>query len=152
MPDRTFSRRETLSVLLLPLAGRQLMVPDVAVAELIGYRPGDTSGRAAPWELGDIPWRGRQLPLVSFEAACGQPLPRGERVRVAVMHGMDERLPFFALLIQGIPRPLKVDSQLSYVDVPLAPLELAAVLVGQDAVRVPDLDGLATLILSARPG
>lgn len=152
MPDRTFSRRETLSVLLLPLAGRQLVVPDVAVAEIIGYRPGDTAGRAAPWELGDIPWRGRQLPLVSFEAACGQPLPRGERVRVAVMHGMDERLPFFALLMQGIPRPLKVDSQLSYVDVPLAPLELAAVLVGQDAVRVPDLDGLATLILSARPG
>ncbi|WP_426151594.1 chemotaxis protein CheW [Pseudomonas sp. DC3000-4b1] len=152
MPDRIFSRRETLNVLLLPLAGRQLMVPDVAVAELIGYRPRDAAGQAAPWDLGDIPWRGRQLPLVSFEAACGQPLPRGERVRVAVMHGVGERLPFFALLMQGIPRTLKVDSQLSYVDVPLAPLELAAVLVGQDAVRVPDLDGLATLVLNGRPG
>ncbi|WP_263261339.1 chemotaxis protein CheW [Pseudomonas sp. RIT-PI-S] len=150
MPERAFSRRDTLSALLLPLAERELVVPDVAVAELIGYRQGVLVGATAPWDLGDISWRGRQVPLVSFEAACGQPLPRGERVRIAVMHGIGPRLPFFALLMQGIPRTYRVDSQLSYIDVPLASLELAAVLVGSEVARVPDLDGLAEAILSAR--
>lgn len=150
MPERAFSRRDTLSTLLLPLAERQLIVPDVAVAELIGYRPGVPTGSLAAWDLGDITWRGRPLPLVSFEAACGQPLPSGERVRIAVMHGIGPRLPFFGLLLQGIPRIFKADSQLSYIDVPLASLELAAVLAGNDVARVPDLDTLAEVILRGR--
>lgn len=150
MPERAFSRRDVLSTLLLPLAERQLIVPDVAVAELIGYRPGLPVASPAPWDLGDIAWRGRHLPLVSFEAACGQPVPRGEKVRIAVMHGVGPQLPFFALLMQGIPRTFRADSQLSYIDVPLGSLELAAVLVGNDVARVPDLDGLAEVILRGR--
>lgn len=150
MPERAFSRRDALSTLLLPLADRQLIVPDVAVAELIGYRPGVPAGVAAPWDLGDVPWRGRELPLVSFEAACGQTLPWGERVRIAVMHGIGNALPFYALLMQGIPRTLRVDSQLSYIDVPLASLELAAVVAGNEVARVPDLDGLADIIMRGR--
>jgi chemosensory pili system protein ChpC len=150
MPEPAFSRRDALSALLLPLAERPLVVPDVAVAELIGYRTGVPAGGSVPWDLGDIAWRGRQVPLVSFEGACGQPLPRGERVRIAVMHGIGERLPYFALVIQGIPRTVRLDSQLSYIDVPLASLELAAVVVGSEVARVPDLDGLAEAIMHAR--
>lgn len=150
MPERAFSRRDTLSTLLLPLAERQLIVPDVAVAELIGYRPGMPSGSTQPWDLGDVAWRGRHLPLVSFEAACGLAVPKGDRVRIAVMHGIGARLPFFGLLTQGIPRTFRADSQLSYIDVPLASLELAAVLAGNDVARVPDLDALAELIVRGR--
>lgn len=150
MPERAFARRDALNALLLPLAERQLVVPDVTVAELIGYRTGVPVGASAPWDLGDVAWRGRQVPLVSFEGACGQPLPRGERVRIAVMHGIGHRLPYFALVIQGIPRTVRLDGQLSYIDVPLAALELAAVVVGSEVVRVPDLDGLAEAIVYAR--
>jgi chemosensory pili system protein ChpC len=150
MPERAFSRRDSLSALLLPLAERQLLVPDVAVAELIGYRTGVPTDAGQPWDLGDVAWRGRHVPLVSFEGACGQPLPRGERVRIAVMHGIGKRLPFFALVIQGIPRTVRLDSQLSYIDVPLTRLELAAVVVGSEVARVPNLDALAETIAQAR--
>lgn len=150
MPERTFSRRDSLSALLLPLANSQLVVPDVAVAELIGYHTGIPVATSAPWDLGDVAWRGRQVPLVSFEGACGQPLPRGERVRIAVMHGIGERLRFFALVIQGIPRTVRLDSQLSYIDVPLASLELAGVMIGQEVARIPNLEKLAEGLVQAR--
>ena len=58
-------------------------------------------------------------------------------------------LKFIALLVQGIPRSYKLDSQLSYVDVPLCPLEQAAVQVGEQVAKVPDLLALEELLVSA---
>lgn len=71
-------------------------------------------------------------PLLSFESACGQKTVMGERVRIVVLNALGGRpeLRFIALLVQGIPRSCKLDSQLSYVDVPLCGLEQAAVQVG----------------------
>ena len=51
--------------------------------------------------------------------------------------------------MQGIPRSYKLDSQLSYVDVPLCPLEQAAVQVGEQVAKVPDLLALEELLVSA---
>ncbi|MNI99084.1 hypothetical protein D3C73_1580770 [compost metagenome] len=59
------------------------------------------------------------------------------------------RQRFIALLVQGIPRSCKLDSQLNYVDVPLAPLELAAVQVGDQVAKVPDLPALERLLEDA---
>ena len=48
-----------------------------------------------------------------------------------------------------IPRSCKLDSQLNYVDVALGRLELAAVQVGEQVARVPDLVGLERLVRDA---
>jgi hypothetical protein len=50
------------------------------------------------------------------------------------------------MLVQGIPRSYKLDSQLSYVDVPLCSLEKAAVQVGDQVAKVPDLLALEELV------
>ncbi len=142
--------RSSLTGLLLPLSGRSLVLPNVAVAELIGYRPGMQVLEGFDWHLGWIDWRNQRLPLISFEAACGGSTQVGERARIVVLNSLgDSRLRFMALLVQGIPRSCKLDSQLNYVDVPLAPLELAAVQVGELVARVPDLVALERLLLEA---
>lgn len=142
--------RSSLTGLLLPLSDRSLVLPNVAVAELIGYRPGMQVLEGFDWHLGWIDWRNQRLPLISFEAACGGSTQVGERARIVVLNSLgDSRLRFMALLVQGIPRSCKLDSQLNYVDVPLAPLELAAVQVGELVARVPDLVGLERLLLEA---
>lgn len=68
-------RASFLTGLLLPLADRTLILPNVAVAELIDYQRGEPASDAPPWYLRSVAWRDRQLPLISFEAACGQPSP-----------------------------------------------------------------------------
>ena len=144
------NRRNTLTGLLLPLSDRSLVLPNVAVAELIGYQACTPAPDQPAWLLGWIDWRSQRLPLLSFEAACGGQTQVGERARIVVLNALgDTPRRFFALLVQGIPRTCKLDSQLNYVDVPLAPLELAAVQVGEQVARVPDLPGLEQLLQTA---
>lgn len=146
MLDHGIGRRNSLTALLLPLANRCLLLPNVAVAELIDYAPGQRSDEAPEGYLGTIGWRHLDVPLLSLEVASGGPRVVGPRARIAVLNAIGETpLRFFALLIQDIPRSCKIDSQLSYVDVPLAPLELAAVQVGDKVARVPDMPALERL-------
>jgi chemosensory pili system protein ChpC len=144
-------RTSNLTGLLLPLADRHLILPNVAVAELIDYQPGTLDLETPPWYLGRVAWRNRQIPLLSFESACGNKIVIGERARIVILNALGGRpeLKFIALLVQGIPRSYKLDSQLSYVDVPLCSLEQAAVQVGDQVAKVPDLLALEELLVSA---
>ncbi|WP_339502956.1 chemotaxis protein CheW [Pseudomonas silesiensis] len=144
-------RTSNLTGLLLPLADRHLILPNVAVAELIDYQPGTLDLDTPPWYLGRVAWRNRQIPLLSFESACGNKIVIGERARIVILNTLGGRpeLKFIALLVQGIPRSYKLDSQLSYVDVPLCSLEQAAVQVGDQVAKVPDLLALEALLVSA---
>jgi chemosensory pili system protein ChpC len=144
-------RTSNLTGLLLPLADRNLILPNVAVAELIDYQQGTFDLDSPPWYLGLVSWRERQIPLLSFESACGQKIVIGERARIVILNALGGRpeLKFIGLLVQGIPRSCKLDSQLSYVDVPLCGLEQAAVQVGEQVAKVPDLLGLEGLLVDA---
>ncbi|MNQ44637.1 CheW-like domain protein [compost metagenome] len=144
-------RSSHLIGLLLPLADRTLILPNVAVAELIDYQPGAFDLDSPPWYLGQVNWRDRKIPLLSFESACGQKTVIGERARIVVLNTLSGRpnLKFIALLVQGIPRSYKLDSQLSYVDVPLCTLEKAAVQVADQVAKVPDLLALEELLVGA---
>lgn len=144
-------RTSNLTGLLLPLADRNLILPNVAVAELIDYQSSAFDLDTPPWYLGRVTWRNRQIPLLSFESACGNKIVIGERARIVILNALGGRpeLKFIALLVQGIPRSYKLDSQLSYVDVPLCPLEQAAVQVGDQVAKVPDLLALEELLVKA---
>lgn len=144
-------RTSNLTGLLLPLADRNLILPNVAVAELIDYQPGAFDLDSPPWYLGLVTWRDRKIPLLSFESACGNKTVIGDRARIVVLNALGGRahLKFLALLVQGIPRSYKLDSQLSYVDVPLCSLEHAAVQVAEQVAKVPDLLALEELLVGA---
>ena len=141
----------SLTGLLVPLADRMLLVPNVALAELIPYRAPQSAQGTPSWFLGQVSWRDLTLPLLSFEAASdGQP-NTGSGSRVAVLNALGGRdhVKFIALLVQGIPRSVKVDPNLARSDVPLAPLELDAVNLGDVQARIPDLIALEQKLADA---
>jgi len=134
---------KALSSLLLPLSDRTLLLPSVALAELINLRPVETQAGSPEWYLGDISWRDLRLPLLSFEtlsSGIAAPEPAGG-ARIAVINAIGGRthLKFFALLVQGIPRPYKLDASLAPAGAPLAALELDSALVEGMVARIPDL-------------
>ncbi|WP_160104868.1 chemotaxis protein CheW [Pseudomonas izuensis] len=151
LEPRINPRSISLTGLLLPLADRNLILPNVAVAELIGYQPAAFDLDTPPWYLGRVSWRNRQIPLLSFESACGNKIVIGERARIVILNALGGRpeLKFIAMLVQGIPRSYKLDSQLSYVDVPLCSLEKAAVQVADQVAKVPDLLALEELLVDS---
>jgi chemosensory pili system protein ChpC len=143
---------ESLTGLLMPLADRMLLMPNVAVAELIPYRAPQAVQGMPAWFLGQVQWRDLSLPLLSFEAASsGQAQPVSNTARVAVLNSVGGRnhVKFIALLVQGIPHSIKVDASLARADVALAPLELDAVNLGDVQARIPDLVGLEQKLADA---
>jgi chemosensory pili system protein ChpC len=134
---------QALNSLLLPLSDRTLLVPSVALAELINQRPAEPRPGAPDWYLGDIVWRDLRLPLLSFETASSGSAPAvaGAGARIAVFNAIGGRaqLKFFALRVQGIPRPQRIEASLAPAGAPLAALELESAVVDGEVVRIPDL-------------
>ncbi|HEX5840863.1 MAG TPA: chemotaxis protein CheW [Pseudomonas sp.] len=141
----------SLTALLVPLADRNLLLPNVALAELIPYRAPQVSEGMPDWLLGQISWRDLRLPLLSFEAASDGQAQVGAGARVAVLNALGGRpaVKFIALLVQGIPRSIKVGPDLARAEVRLAPLELDAVNLGDGLVKIPDLIGLEQKLADA---
>lgn len=147
----TQNSANNITGLLMPLTDRTLLLPNVAIAELIPYRAPQVSAGMPNWFLGQIAWRDLRLPLLSFEAASdGQPtVSSGARVAVINALGGRPSVKFIAVLVQGIPRSLKVGAELVRADVELAPLELDAVQFGDAVLRIPDLIGLEQKLADA---
>jgi chemosensory pili system protein ChpC len=141
----------SLTGLLMPLADRILLLPNVAVAELIPFRAPQVSEGMPSWFLGQIAWRDLRLPLLSFEAASDGQAQIGAGARVAVINALGGRpaVKFIALLVQGIPRSIKFGPELARANVPLLPLELDAVSLGDAVLKVPDLIGLEQKLADA---
>ncbi|MNG27538.1 hypothetical protein D3C84_1126700 [compost metagenome] len=89
--------------------------------------------------------------MLSFEAAAGGEAKVGSGARVAVLNALGGRphVKFIALLLQGIPRSLKLEEDVRRANAPLAALELDSVQLGTDVAKIPDLVALEQMLADA---
>jgi chemosensory pili system protein ChpC len=92
-----------------------------------------------------------RLPLLSFEAASDGQAVVNSGSRVAVINALGGRpmVKFIAVLVQGIPRSIKLEANLARADAVLSPLELDAVQLGEAVLKIPDLIGLEQKLADA---
>jgi chemosensory pili system protein ChpC len=150
-----------LHALLIPLVGRRLIVPRACVAEVIGLGRFRLREQEPDWLLGDVAWNDRVVPLVSFEAACGDPVPEiGGRSRAVILRSITGRLGRggLALLCQGLPQLVRVTEEVLQLD-PNGPEAadapvLCRVRVVNETPLVPDLETIEYRVanLLAREG
>lgn len=92
----------------LPLINMHLLVPNSAVAEIIGYTETIPAGDEVDWLLGVINWRGVNVPVVAFEMMCEteNQVVTSPRSRIAIVYNIngDKELPYYGILLQDIPR------------------------------------------------
>jgi chemosensory pili system protein ChpC len=105
---------DELYSLLVPLANTRLILPRACVAEVVSFTPAARAGDpAAPWLIGTLEWNGREIPVISFEGACGLEvaLPSG-RVRAVVIRCLGDELDggHFAIVTQGFPQLVRVNA------------------------------------------
>jgi chemosensory pili system protein ChpC len=139
--------------LLIPLANERLIMPRASVAEVIGYQvPSEMTG-APPWYLGTINWSGRNLPVISFEGACGQTIPVASgRTRIVVVHCLGQKLTSgcFGIMTQGFPQLVRVNSDVLKADhlrsFPERQPVLCQVRMVNETPIIPDLERLEDLI------
>lgn len=139
--------------LLVPLASERLLIPRSCVAEVIGFLPTSEMTGAPPWYLGLVGWNGRQVPVVSFEGACGEDIPpASSRSRMLMLHAVSPRIEagYVAILSQGFPQLVRVSRELVAVDEsrtfpPRSPVVCQISLLNESPL-VPDLDRLEQMI------
>lgn len=137
---------EKVRSLWIPLRGMNLLLPNVAVAEVIPYREPEAADAGPDWMLGILHWRDQRIPLVSYERFCRQDAPESvDRARILVLNTTreDSRLPFFAMVTSGIPRLFLADEEgLDDVlgsDAFASDHSLSAVRIGSEQADIPDL-------------
>lgn len=143
--------REVYS-LLMPIQDGRLVIPRAAVAEVMGYsKPKERPEDAPDFLLGYIEWQEQRIPLVSFEAARGKPVPElGRRTRIAVVFGIAGRLnpDVFAVVTQGYPYLVRVNENVLKPE----PMEdddaliLARVRMANEKPYIPNLEELENRI------
>ncbi len=104
----------TLSCVLLPLYGFDILLPKSLVKEVV-YKPYVTNYEGDDdWLIGDITWQDIALPLISFEQLSNQQRnARSTHQRAVICHVLDhaECFPNYAIEVQSMPRPLILDSR-----------------------------------------
>ncbi|MDJ0832015.1 MAG: chemotaxis protein CheW [Gammaproteobacteria bacterium] len=98
---------ESIRCMQLPLHNQQLLLPNSAVAEIIGYTSPEAAHQGSGWYDGKISWRGVLVPVVSVEKMCGmETAESGHRTRIAIIYNPngDQSLPYLGLILKDIPR------------------------------------------------
>ncbi len=137
---------ETVRSLWVPLAELRLLVPNVAIAEVINYQPLDLVQDGPEWLLGRLRWRNQELPVVAMERLLGFDLCQPERgARISVFNSVrpNANLPFFATVTAGIPRLFNADAdalgESLRSDREFAPTVADCVQIGSEEALIPDL-------------
>lgn len=149
---------QLLACVLIPVDDRQLLLPNVSIAEVVDFSQTTTDSDGPDWLLGFIPWRGQHLPVISYDAANGQTPARepASRGRIAVLNSIGEhhrKLPFIALATRGIPSQTRIDpSQLHTVDEEGGPADLMQVEVDGERACIPSLEYLESLAATTLNG
>lgn len=103
---------ESLNGLIVPLGGQPLLLPNIAVAELVGYRLSRPAEQGPDWFLGWTTWRDQKVPLLDPERLLSQPSSQSSELqpRTLILNALGGRngLNFIGLRIWGIPRSRKV--------------------------------------------
>jgi len=141
-----------LTALVLDLGQRRILLPNTAVAELTSMRNLEYAEFAPDWFVGNMEWRGIDLPIVSFARLVGDAAEHAENSRIVVLNAVSEpdKLKFFALCIEDVPRSVRVDSSLGAdVQQQLGPYEEAAVSLCGEVLFIPRLAAVEKLLLSS---
>lgn len=144
-----------ISSMLLPADGRTLLLPGVVVAEIVTFvtpEP-DTDEETPTWFLGYIYWRNQRVPLASFEAMTGGRVPQlSSHCRIAILNntGLSHQLPFFAILLQGTPKLLRLKPEelaVNHEKISEEGEKLHVTVDGEDAV-IPDVQFVERAIVN----
>jgi chemosensory pili system protein ChpC len=148
---------KSIRCMLLPVKSMNLLLPNSAVAEIIGYSDPRELADTSDWFQGVVLWRGVYIPVVAVEQMCGVDTAEVRpRARIAIIYNpeKDPELPYLGIHIQDIPRAYlaEADTMISGGDEGLGEFLITRVDDEELARVIPDLDRIiAALKLEYSP-
>ena len=137
------SESSELACVLIPVGSTLILLPNVTVAEILPWRRVKPLENGPDWCLGVIGWRGKTIPVVSYDLINGSDaISRRTGRCLTVMNRARTRdgKAFYAMAAQGLPRLLRIaPADVKTESSPLGLVDAMAVTVGTDKAIVPDL-------------
>lgn len=147
------NKPEQVDCLLVPLKDRNLILPNVTVAEVIPFSHLLTTNASTDWVLGRLDWRGTLVPALCYELMSGQAAPApNPDARFIIVNGVNAnpQMPFYAILVQGIPRLMHIgENDLQEVEaMGMGQFDKVAVTFEGVTAMIPDLDSVELQVQS----
>lgn len=106
------AKKEFVNILFAGIDGDKVAFPDALIAEIVDFIPTHSDSDDVPtWYLGQLPWRGIFIPLISLEAINTDAFFRqGKQLKIIVLHGVYHReaLPYWAFVTSETPKMQRV--------------------------------------------
>ena len=102
--------QDSLNGLIIPLGEQSLLLPNVAVAELVGYRLSEAAAPGPQWFLGWTSWRDQRVPVIDPGLLLGQSATDNQAPRMVILNALGAKpgVSFLAMRVAGIPRSKKI--------------------------------------------
>ena len=139
--------------LAIPLQGVRLVLPDSIILQIFSGAEINPLDNAPSWLLGNFVWQKHLIPALSFEIASNQQFKETAAPRVLILKSINnvEKMPFYAIVLADIPKPLRLsDENLTAVEnaSPSSPVILNEVLIDGEPMSIPNLDALEEMLIS----
>jgi len=142
--------------LMIPMMHDKILLPNASLAEIVTYSDPVSVDKSPDWFLGLLEWRGLRVPLVSFESIQGgNKTDVGKHSRIAIFNalGGNPELPFFAVVVQGIPHLIQANQSVVTALAEESGDEegvMAHVLIEAEPAIIPDLDKIESIIMAEK--
>lgn len=98
-----------LKCVILTLRRENVLVPNALVAEIVSVKDVEHIDNVPSWYLGDMKWRGVDVPLLSYEAAGGESVSNVNlNTQAVVLYAVGKggevaARPYLGLVMSGVP-------------------------------------------------
>ena len=97
-----------IRTILAPLTDGYVMLPSSAVGEILTFTSPEPFKQGPPWLLGEIAWRGWQVPVINYERLLKDngitTITSKTRILIVKTLGESTQVNYIGLVIQGLPR------------------------------------------------
>jgi chemosensory pili system protein ChpC len=144
------SVQDKVRSLWVPLREMNLLLPNVAVAEIGSYRAPEAQADMPDWFLGMVRWREQSIPVISLEAVCGLNVPSNpvfSRLMIVNSVFPDSPIGHYAIVTAGLPGLIQfgdetADEVIEYENDGLH----CIVRIGHEEAMIPDLEYLQKIL------
>ncbi len=152
------SSAQVIKCVILTLRTENVMIPNAAIAEIISARDTSRVENVPDWYVGKMPWRGVDVPLVSFEAAIGHEVKGlNLNTQVAVLYAVskDAKDPYVGLVMSGIPHVSNFSKNQiitdpdSLLEAESHPMVAQKTRINGAAVSILDIDAIESMVNEA---
>lgn len=95
--------------IMIPVAeDRRVLLPNAIIAEVVSYKDIKQIDSSPNWLIGNFNWRGYEIPVVCYDT-----LSTGKKAKISLVKGRVavikalgdiEHMPYFAMIVNGVPR------------------------------------------------